>query len=229
MDQSTNTLKPWDQQPNEPALWFNRFWLYCQMGSKRSVAAVYRAEARHKKAVKRVQKSTRNSVSGAWWEASKQWQWESRATAWDADQRAQMSAAYERRKEEILSSGFALNFNRIEALNELAELLLKELKQHDRRWLPDVKSVGSGENAERVDIVRFNSGIIEQFRDTLEDISAEMGERVRGLKLSGTVTTATVSADEMAQARDAAADWRKKTFNPTPTHGTSETKPDNEK
>jgi len=83
------------------------------------------------------------------------------------------------RREAILSSGFAQRYERVAALQDLAELLLSELLTEDKRWLPDVKQIGGGEYAERIDIVRFNSAIVEQFRKTLEDIAAEMGDRVQ--------------------------------------------------
>lgn len=52
-----------------------------------------------------------------------------------------------------------------------------EVFEEDKRWLPDVKSIGAGEFAERVDIVRFNEGIINQLRGTLADLAAEVGDR----------------------------------------------------
>lgn len=219
-------IKPWEQIEGEPNIWYDRFFKYCQLGSKRSLAAIYRKE--HRVSRKGTKKSVRNSgVPGAWHEASKQWEWEARASAWDADQRVQMVAEYERRKSEILSSGLALNFERIEKLNKLADMLWREVNTTDKRWVPDVKSVGSGDNAERVDIVRFNSGLIQQFRDTLDDIAAEMGERVRGLKLTGNMSVTAVNSDDMAQARDKAADWRKKTFGDSKTIPLTETNTDN--
>lgn len=44
-------------------------------------------------------------------------------------------------------------------------------------WLPDVKQVGSGEKAERVDIVKFNAALISEYRSTLADLAAETGGR----------------------------------------------------
>lgn len=222
------TRKPWEQQDGEPNIWYDRFFKYCQLGSKRSLAAVYRKERRKSIARKSAKKSVRNSgVPGAWQDAKTQWQWETRATAWDADQRVQLAAEYERRKAEILSSGLALNFERIEKLDKLADLLWRELNTTDKRWLPDVKQIGQGEQAERVDLVRFNSGLIQQFRETLEDIAAEMGQRVRGLNVTGNMSVTNVNADDMAKARDSAADWRKKTFGDQKIIQTVETKPDN--
>lgn len=209
---SDEARKPWEQQETEPPLWFDRFWKYCQLGSKRTLIAVYRKEARKHKSRKGARKSVRSGVPGAWSEAATQWHWQSRAEAWDGDQRAQMTAQYEKRKAEILSSGFALNFIRIEALTEVATLLQKELKQPSKRWLPDVKGVGQGENFQMVDIVRFNAPIIQQFRETLDDIAIEMGDRVRGVKLSGNVTTTTVSVEDVTNAKAKAEEWRAQRF-----------------
>jgi hypothetical protein len=203
--------QPWEQREGEFDVWYDRFWRYCQLGSKRSLAAIYRKESRVKS--RKVASKKRNSgVSKAWTAAKTQWDWESRAAAWDADQRVQLLAEYEKRKAEILSNGFALNFERIERLGKLADLLWKELNQRDNRWLPDVKQIGQGENAERVDIVRFNSAIIEQFRKSLEDIAIEMGDRVRGVKLTGNVGVAQVTLDEIVKADSELDTWEKERF-----------------
>lgn len=52
-------------------------------------------------------------------------------------------------------------------------------------WLPDVKQIGGGEHAERVDIVRFNAALIEQYRGTLDDIAKEKGERKQKMEVTG--------------------------------------------
>lgn len=91
----------------------------------------------------------------------------------------------EARKQAILNSGFALRYERLASLQRLAELLGGEIYKEDKRWLPDVKQIGAGDTAERVDIVRFNSALIEQFRRTIADIASEMGERVKGVELRG--------------------------------------------
>lgn len=49
-------------------------------------------------------------------------------------------------------------------------------EQH-KVWLPDVKQVGSGEKATRVDIVKFNAALISEYRSTLADLAAETGGR----------------------------------------------------
>jgi len=87
-------------------------------------------------------------------------------------------AQFEAIKERAIESSYAYWPKRVKDLIELAELLLEEIQTEDKRWLPDVKQIGGGEFAERVDIVRFNSALIEQFRRTLDDIASEVGERI---------------------------------------------------
>lgn len=92
---------------------------------------------------------------------------------------------FEAMKKAARETGYALIEKRLTDLDKLADLLFEEINTEDKRWLPDVKQIGQGENAERVDIVRFNAPLIEQFRKTLDDIAAEMGQRVKGLELTG--------------------------------------------
>jgi len=99
-------------------------------------------------------------------------------------------------------AGYAFWPKRVEDLVALAELLLEEINEEDKRWLPDVKAIGMGKFAERVDLVRFNSPLIEQFRRTLEDIASEMGERVKKVSLTGR-DGGPIVIDHGAAARDA--------------------------
>ena len=108
--------------------------------------------------------------------------WKSRVAKQDAEiARAQ----FEEIKARSVESGFAHYPARVQALIELGDMLLEEIYEDDKRWLPDVKAVGAGESYERIDIVRFNSPLIEQFRKTLDDIAAELGERRKGIELTG--------------------------------------------
>jgi hypothetical protein len=162
--------------------------------------AVYRAEAKSEKSA--AERARARNVPGAWFAAVKRWSWHVRAEAFDDAERKRRDELYAARADEILQSGFAQRFIRIAELNRLAELLQTELYTEDKRWLPDVKQIGGGDFAERVDIVRFNAAVVEQYRETLEDIAIEMGERVRGLNLSGKVAVAQVSLDEILAAAD---------------------------
>lgn len=195
-----DATQPWARQPKEPALWHERFQRYLYLGPARSLIAVYRAEAKSEKSA--AERARARNVPGAWFAAVKRWNWHARANAFDDAERKRRDELYAARADEILQSGFAQRFTRIAELNRLAELLQAELFTEDKRWLPDAKWIG-GEFGERVDIVRFNSAVVEQYRQTLEDIAIEMGERLRGVNLSGKVAVAQVSLDDILAAADA--------------------------
>ena len=95
------------------------------------------------------------------------------------------TAQFEAIKSKAVEAGYAYWPKRVQDLVALGELLLGEINTEDKRWLPDVKQIGSGYMAEKIEIVRFNSALIEQFRRTLDDIAAEMGERIKGIAVSG--------------------------------------------
>lgn len=112
-----------------------------------------------------------------------------------ADRAAVYDAAWEERKnaerEAVLNYGLALDYERLRELYRLADLLRGQIYERnpesgvfDNIWLPDVKSIGSGESAERVDIERFNAALVEQYRKVLEDIAKEVGGRVNKTDLT---------------------------------------------
>src|SRR6266567_4153219 len=87
----------------------------------------------------------------------------------------------------ILTSGYALMHRRVEALNELANILQEEALDSSKRWLPDVKTVGFGPDAERVDLVQFNADLIKEFRATFADLASELGQRVKKSEIDARV------------------------------------------
>lgn len=110
--------------------------------------------------------------------------WQSRLQAIADAAAAEAEAAIQARRREVLETGLALDYERVDALKGLARKLLDEVDA-GRLWLPDVKAIGSGENAERVDIERFNGSLVEQLRGALDDLAKEKGERVKKLEHSG--------------------------------------------
>lgn len=99
-----------------------------------------------------------------------------------AREAAEREAEYRR---EIMEAGYGKREERVKALKELAGILFDELMQPDKRWCRDVKQIGSGEGAERVDVERFNAAEVEQFRGLLDDIAKEKGERKNVTELTG--------------------------------------------
>lgn len=176
--------QPWDRLDGEPTRWFLRFERYRLAGPGRELLGVARA-ARAERAVKSIQRQMRKTP-GSWSRAYALWRWRERAEAWDTCVAAQVAAEAEAERLRIMSSGFALAHNRVKALNALADLLFGEANIYDRRWLPDVKAIGSGRDGtfEKVDVVHFNAGLLEQLRGALDDLAKETGGRVRSVDLT---------------------------------------------
>jgi hypothetical protein len=117
---------------------------------------------------------------------SSNFDWPSRASefdaAWDARKTAEAEA--------VMNYGLALSHERLRELYQLAALLKGQIYELSEPhpvtgrvsfanlWVADVRAIGSGEFAERVDIERFNSALLDQYRKVLEDIAKETGGRV---------------------------------------------------
>ena len=192
-----NNDRAWIRSDKEPNRWFQRFERFRLLGPDRSVLGVFNEW--------RLAKSRKVSRSApkSWRDMAVYWQWHDRAEAWDQYISELASAAAETERLRILSSGYALKHKRVDELNQLAVLLLQEIREEDKRWVPDVKSIGSGKFAERVDIVRFNASLIEQARQTLEDIAAEMGDRMTKHALSGKLDVINMSIEDWKAAQSA--------------------------
>jgi hypothetical protein len=165
--------KAWDQLPNEPDLWYGRFTAFLRLGTKRSVNAVFKKENNKK------QQKTTAFPGPTWYEAAKEWRWQERARAYDEHQRAEEDRIIAEEREKVLRSGFALQHKRIQALNRLTNKLIAMTNDEDKIWMPDVKSVGTGPTAERVDLLQFNAPLFTLIDKYLASIAAEMGERVK--------------------------------------------------
>ena len=76
-----------------------------------------------------------------------------------------------------MESGYALAWERVRALKELADTLFAELQDPSLRWVREVKVIGSGKNAREVVVERFNAAEIEQLRGVLTDLAKETGGR----------------------------------------------------
>ena len=112
---------------------------------------------------------------------SRDFDWKTRATAFDATWEARKNAE----REAVLGFGLAHQYERVRKLYKLADFLETQIFERGAAgefynvWMPDVKSIGGGKFAERVDIERFNAPIFEQYRKVLDDIAKEVGGRVQ--------------------------------------------------
>lgn len=110
-----------------------------------------------------------------------QFGWAERATAFDATWEARKNAE----RQAVMDYGLALDYERVRRLLRLADFLEAQLYEQGEAgefhnvWLPDVKAIGSGEFAERVDIERFNGSLLAEYRAVLDDIAKETGGRIK--------------------------------------------------
>lgn len=168
---------------------------YFNMGAGRSLRLLTEQYCSYKSADPRP--PSRRIATIKTWSATHNWQERVREREFEIAE-----AQFDAIKKGAIEAGYAHYPKRVQDLVALAELLLEEIYEEDKRWVPDVKSIGGGAFAERVDIVRFNSPLIEQFRRTLEDIASEMGERVKKVSLTGR-DGGPIVIDHGAAARDA--------------------------
>lgn len=118
---------------------------------------------------------------------SMRYQWAERATEYDADYEAIKNAE----RQAVMQYGAALDYDRVQRLKRLLDLLEAQIYERGLEgdlhniWLPDVKQIGSGDNAERVDIERFNAALLSEYRSTLDDIAKEVGDRKQRTELTG--------------------------------------------
>ncbi len=161
---------------------------YLRMGSGRSLEKLYKhyRQQNDSETAGEIAPVKRLRTLFDW---SSAFNWVERASIHDAQQQAAKDAEIAR----LRTEGLAADHERIRRLSTLADFLESELFYVDedgnrsKFWLPDVKQIGGGEYAERVDIVRFNSALVEQYRGTLDDIAKEVGGRKQKHEHSGRV------------------------------------------
>lgn len=141
----------WARQENEDTLWYERFLVFLRMGPSRSLLGSVHLEEEQKSAEKRS-----SSVPGAWYDASKQWNWRKRAEAYD-----------DYRRKRVFTMGNAYDVIRVEKLNKYSERIEQELdKMFDA--LP-----------KRMKKPWFNHFMFEKYLQSLDALAAETGGRVK--------------------------------------------------
>jgi hypothetical protein len=118
---------------------------------------------------------------------SSRYHWQDRSEEYDAELERQKNE----RRQEVMDSGLALDFERTDELKRLAHFLISQIYEQGENgdyhniWLPDVKQVGAGKDAERIDIERFNAAIISELRGVLDDLAKETGGRKLRQEITG--------------------------------------------
>jgi hypothetical protein len=175
MNEGMDERKPWEQIEGESMTWFRRFDRYRLMVFGRSVAAVFQEE--YSKKLDNTRKSM--EPDGTWYKIAEKWQWEARAAQWDAFQAEEAEKIIAREREIVFRSGFALVHKRVQSLDRILNKLIDMTEDQDKVWIPDVKAIGNGPGAERVDLVNFNAPLFALIDKYKASIAAEMGERVK--------------------------------------------------
>jgi hypothetical protein len=96
----------------------------------------------------------------------------------------QLGKLKEAGENDALTTGLAVKANRVAKLQALADKLYDDLMVGGKLWLEQVKGIGSKEDFERITYYEFNSAEVAQYRGLVDDISAEVGERVRKVDLT---------------------------------------------
>lgn len=157
---------------------------YLRMGPGRSLSKLI------KKGTKRNQKEPITDSESTLKKWSADFDWQSRSSAYDAKSDAEKT----QKRRLVMEQGLALDYERVTKLKRLARFLELQIfvsdsdastdndssdTEYPHVWLQDVKQIGSGDSAERVDLVRFNAAILAEYRAALDDIAAETGGRAK--------------------------------------------------
>lgn len=143
------------------------FLEYCAMGTARSLAKLSASYGKNTTYIRQLEK----------W--SSDYKWQERVKQYDADQARARDEIIAAERAKVFTSGYALMHKRVEQLNALVEKLIEMVADESKVWVPDVKSIGTGPTAERVDLVQFNDALFREIRAHFADIAAELGERVK--------------------------------------------------
>jgi len=116
----------WEQQSDEPSLWFDRFTRFRQAGPGRSLLRVYIIE----RAQRGGERRESYSLPGAWDRASAKWNWRARADAWDAHERKAFEIEFEERKK----ASKVARIRVLEAYRDKLQVALEHLTPETAEW-----------------------------------------------------------------------------------------------
>ena len=153
---------------------------YLRMGAGRSLADLHR-QYTSVHASTPLEPPTRLYDTLKTW--SSRYEWASRAEQWDANIEERKTMEYNL----AMKNGLAFDYERVNSLKTLALFLEEQIYEQGvdgefhNVWLPDVKSI----DGVAYDIERFNAGIFQQFRGTLDDLAKETGGRIVKQEITG--------------------------------------------
>lgn len=98
----SSELDPWEMQPGEKSLWYDRFLLYLNMGPKRTKQGAFN-QWRNLNG-----KPPRGDLPADWYRHHIDDRWAERAAAWDRDQRSRMLERWQEEREKDRKQRIAL-------------------------------------------------------------------------------------------------------------------------
>lgn len=171
---------------------------FMRMGAGRSLVKLL--AKRNKTQLKAISTDSLNTIQH--W--SSDFNWSERASVYDAEIEEKRNEA----RSKAIDDGLALDYERVTKLKRLASFLERQIYAGAKEvktvvdvddqdaalittnpfpnvWLRDVKQIGGGEFAEKVELVRFNAPLIDQYRGVLDDLAKETGGRKVKTELTG--------------------------------------------
>lgn len=109
----------WEQQKDEPVLWYSRLQIYLSQGTGRSLKAAYLQE-REKICLVKSGKPISQHVPGSWKQASIKFHWQERARLYDAHMVKGMTSIVL----DSLGTGMANRLTRIKELDKIAKRII---------------------------------------------------------------------------------------------------------
>lgn len=148
---------------------------YVRMGTRRSLRALVAIYDKYE------QKLTPTRSLGTLGNWSTAYSWQARAETYDAAIDAEKTARNEAKRQAIMESGLALDYERVNELYEIYDKLKLEFVVSGL-WYTDTKLSSTGAT---VDVDVFNKPLIDSLRGTLDDLAKETGGRKVKSEISG--------------------------------------------
>lgn len=168
---------PWDRLKGEPALWFDRFDRYRQLGARRTIEAVYKQEY------------PKGRPSQTWYRRAKGYNWQERAEAWDDFKRRERIAQELAEQTEMLrrhrQAGQSLQTIALLKLNLLNASPAELTPADARTYLKDgieIERLGFGLPTELAGFLQMTDDqLLQKYRNLLERVTNDRG----GLEAQG--------------------------------------------
>ena len=157
---NTDQLKPYDRQPDEPNLWYDRFFKFMLLGPERSLIETYRQisnAARAAKGQPPLRLSAR--IPQSWRQRASQFDWKARAESWDNQQRRLTLKKVERTRSMAMDQSQ-------DAMQVQIDLMHGELKDPDGQL---TEGQNSAQRRLSADSVLDRAGVLPESRDLAED------------------------------------------------------------